>query len=123
MSKKTFWVETSEFPANVQKMLDAFDAAFGKGVHNCVIAHWRNDSVFVQCNGILSAYAVSRFCQQNKDIYIELEAVAPGYWNVRLFDSAWMKEHEIPRCRRFLDAPPYEPAKHPYSVLAKVDAH
>ncbi len=123
MSKKVKWGTTKDMPKNVQRMCDAFEAAFGNGVHNCTISHWRSDAVFIQCNGILNAYGVARFCKQNRDIYIELEAVASGYWNVRLFDSIWMKEREIPSKMRFMELPQFLPSDHPYAVRMKIDAH
>lgn len=123
MAKKVKWGSTKDMPENIQRMCDAFEAAFRIGVHNCTISHWRKDAIFIQVHGILNAYAVSRFCQQNDKIYIELESIAPGYWNVRLFDSEWMRENEIGRMKRFMSSPPYPASNHPYEVRVKVDAH
>ena len=116
---KQYWIKTDKLPESVQRMCDAFEASFGPGLHNKKITYWRGDALFIQHYGILNAYAVARFCQQNQDIYIEIEAIAPGYFNIRLFDSTGMQINETERMQKFLNAPAYEPMTHPYSIRSK----
>ncbi len=91
------WIEKSALPRGVQKMLQRFETAFGLHDRGYQVTYYREDTVFVQVQGICDVYRLARMALHSPDIRLELEASAVQYWTLRMFCSSWQIEHEVNR--------------------------
>ncbi len=97
--RKIEWVRKLELPEQVQKMLQRFETATGLHDRGYTVTYYRDDAVFVQVPGICNVYILAQLAQSSPDIYMELEATANTYWQLRMFTSEYLVSREV---RRFL---------------------
>lgn len=80
-------IKAAELPHKVQYMLSAFRESFMKKGDNIVIRWYYADSVAVHVEHVGCA-SIVRFLEHFPDIYIEMDAIAPHYFQFKM----WMNE-------------------------------
>ncbi len=99
------WIKTNELSDNAQTMLSAFESSFSRNSTSYLVTYHDRDQIFVSIYGILCAYQLMHFLKTNSEIYIEIDARARNYIELRMFCSEWLREHELPRMHAIADAP------------------
>lgn len=103
------------FSERIQEALSNFRECFPLSNDQFEIKHFRDDAIFIQIYGMLSAYSITRFVKNCPGFYLEIDPIAPKYTELRIFCSDWMREKEIPRQYQNIDKP-FNPRKNEYIV-------
>lgn len=98
MPRNTTRIDSDQLPPKVREVIDAFNACFNNSASNTLIRHYREDAVFLQYRGTLTAGKIGRFTNYARGV-IEIDAIAPGFFEIGLFCSDRMILEDMPRQR------------------------